>query len=171
MGSGAAYALQQLGQHKVALAAEREKVATLEARIKRLEAAEDVFVCPRCGAGIRRLEIPLHQAHEQDPPWNTGFEWCGSCPRCDEKRRWLSTNRTHEECVECALEHSDPPECSGHEAGPVHCADFVRKGEDDEEREVAGLCEGCGATVYEGDERYLGEVFLCAHCEEEKGLS
>ena len=87
----------------------------------------DSFVCPKCGNAIRRDDIPLHQAHEQDPPWNTGFEWCGSCPACDKKRR-LSVNRTHEECAECELERSWPPECSGHEAGPVRCPNFVRKG-------------------------------------------
>jgi hypothetical protein len=47
----------------------------------------DVFRCPRCGADVRRDEIALHPAHEQDPPWNTGFEWVGSCPECDAKRR------------------------------------------------------------------------------------
>jgi predicted RNA-binding Zn-ribbon protein involved in translation (DUF1610 family) len=86
MGSGAAFALMQLKEHKSALASEREKVKELAARIAVLEAAEDSFVCPKCGASIKRCEISLHQAHEQEPPWNTGFEWCGSCPACEAKR-------------------------------------------------------------------------------------
>lgn len=45
------------------------------------------FACPRCGASVRRDEISLHPAHEQAPPWNSGFEWCGSCPSCEAKRR------------------------------------------------------------------------------------
>jgi hypothetical protein len=86
MGSGAAYALQQLEQHKAALDREREKVTRLEGRIRKLEDV-DRFYCPKCDEAIPRDEIRLHPAHEQKPPWNTGFEWVGSCPRCDERRR------------------------------------------------------------------------------------
>jgi hypothetical protein len=47
----------------------------------------DSFRCPKCGHGTPRDRIALHPAHQQDPPWNTGFEWVGSCPLCERARR------------------------------------------------------------------------------------
>jgi rubrerythrin len=52
-----------------------------------VDAVCDYFVCPRCGASVRRDRISLHPAHDQKPPWNTGFEWVGSCPACEKARR------------------------------------------------------------------------------------
>jgi len=37
-------------------------------------------------------------------------------------------DRSHKECVDCSLEHSEPPQCKGHAAGPVACGSFVSKG-------------------------------------------
>lgn len=66
----------------------REVIEAMDEEIRnRPKPEEDRFACPRCGRFVRRGDIPLHPAHEQAPPWNTGFEWVGSCPHCEAERR------------------------------------------------------------------------------------
>jgi len=55
--------------------------------------AFDRFYCPRCDSLIPRYRVALHPASPQDPPWNTGFEWVGSCPECEGVRQKLTTDR------------------------------------------------------------------------------
>lgn len=53
---------------------------------------EDSFCCPRCDQLVARSEIALYPAHKQLPhcntefDCNTGFEWVGVCPHCENKR-------------------------------------------------------------------------------------
>ena len=51
------------------------------------------------------------------------------CNVCDHNlSAQPDVDRSHEECVDCSLEQSDPPKCNGHAAGPVACGSFVSKG-------------------------------------------
>lgn len=84
------------------------------------EKKEDIFVQVKCGLFYVATFNPLMERfliHDTK-----------KCS-CDVIR-WLLPNhfrpdRTHEECSDCALELSEPPECSGHVAGPVACEGFM----------------------------------------------
>ena len=54
----------------------------------------------------------------------------------------MSTRR-HEECYECALQDVEPPQCDGHQEGPLACSKFTaRRG-----WELRVLFDGSGAIA------------------------
>jgi len=56
----------------------------------------------------------------------------------------LSCGRMHEECEDCALQAVEPPQCEGHQQGPVACERFERL-------TVERLSDPCPSCGEDGD--------------------
>lgn len=63
--------------------------------------------CWQCGERLPRPENSGRLRHRQEAPQK--IRQCG---------------RSHQECYDCQLQRREPPECDGHDAGPVGCPNF-----------------------------------------------
>jgi hypothetical protein len=129
----------------------RDQIAVLQARIKELEGA-----------------LSLNLAVADDDPILTSSSEEMQC----------QIDRTHEECVDCVKEYSNPPECRGHKAGPSSCSRFLERDSDAicealdtekqktmEAREAFGeKAKELADTIMEYEEHYIHESRVPISC-------